>query len=89
LLAKIAGHPTTVWIVGSSIVGDGFIEAKMQPGGINLSLTKRLGVSIWWQGRDGLTLRKLKNHSRLLMRLEDTPDYAVIHIGGMAFVILE
>ena len=82
MLAKIAGHPTTVWIVGSSIVRDGFIEAKMQPGGINLSLKKRLGVSIWWQGRGGLTLRKLKNHIRLLMRLEDTPDYVVIHIGG-------
>jgi lysophospholipase L1-like esterase len=27
-------------------------------------------------------LRKLKNHIRLLMRLEDTPDYVVIHIGG-------
>ena len=82
MLAKIAGHPTTVWIVGSSIVRDGFIEAKMQPGGINLSLKKRLGVSIWWQGRGGLTLRKLKNHIRLLMRLEDTPDYVVIHIWG-------
>ena len=54
----------------------------MQPGGINLSLKKRLGVSIWWQGRGGLTLRKLKNHIRLLMRLEDTPDYVVIHIWG-------
>jgi hypothetical protein len=53
-----------VRIVGSSIVRDGFIEAKMQPGGINLSLKKRLGVSIWWQGRGGLTLRKLKNHIR-------------------------
>ena len=54
----------------------------MQPGGINLSLKKRLGVSIWWQGRGGLTLRKLKNHIRFLMRLEDTPDYVVIPIGG-------
>lgn len=61
----------------------------MQPGGINLSLTKRLGVFIWWQGRGGLTLRKLKNHIRLLMRLEDTPDCVVIHIGGMTLVILE
>ena len=54
----------------------------MQPGGINLSLKKMLCVSIWWQGRGGLALRKLKNHIRLLMRLEDTPEYVVIHIGG-------
>ena len=26
-------------------------------------------------------MRKLKKHIRLLMRLEDTPDYVVIHIG--------
>lgn len=31
MLDKIAGHPVTVWIVGSSIVKNGFIEAREQP----------------------------------------------------------
>ena len=81
MLVKIAGHSVTVWIVGSSIVKNGFIKARQQPSGVNLSLYRRLGVTIWWQGRDGLTLNRLKGHIRTLMRLEDTPNYIVIHIA--------
>lgn len=72
----------SVWIVGSSIVRDGFIEARKQPGGIHLSLRNRLGISIWWQGRGGLKLDNLRKHIRHLLTLDDTPDLIVIHIGG-------
>ena len=57
-------------------------EARQQPGGANLSLQRRLGVTIWWQWRGGLTLNRLKGQIRTLMRLEDTPNYIVIHIAG-------
>ena len=70
-----------MWIVGSSIVKYAFLEARQRPGGVNLSL-QRLGVNIWWQGRSGLTLSKLRNHIRTMMKLEDPPNYIVVHIGG-------
>jgi serine/threonine protein kinase len=59
-----------------------FIEARQQPGGANLSLKRSLGVTIWWQWRGGLTLNRLNGHIRTLIRLEDTPNYIVIHIAG-------
>ena len=68
--------------MGSSIVMNRFIEARQQPGGANLSLKRSLGVTIWWQWRGGLTLNRLNGHIRTLIRLEDTPNYIVIHIAG-------
>ena len=68
--------------MGSSIVMNRFIEARQQPGGANLSLKRSLGVTIWWQWRGGLTLNRLNGHIRTLIRLEDTPNYIVIHIVG-------
>jgi len=70
-----------VWIVGSSIIKYAFLEARQRPGGVNLSL-QRLGVNIWWQGRGGLQLSRLRNHIRTLMKFEDPPNYIVVHIGG-------
>ena len=70
-----------MWIVGSSIIKYAFLEARQRPGGVNLSL-QRLGVNIWWQGRSGLTLSKLRNHIRTMMNLEDPPNYILVHIGG-------
>lgn len=67
--------------MGSSIVKHGFVAARQRPGGINLTL-QRMGVSIWWQGKSGLTLSKLKNHIKVMLKLEDPPNYIVIHIGG-------
>lgn len=73
--------PTSVWIVGSSIVRNGFIVAKTRPGGINLGLQARLGVSIWWQGRGGLDTRMIRRHIRLMMQYED-PEFIMIHVGA-------
>ena len=36
-----------------------FVASRKRPGGVNLGLG-RLGVSIWWQGRSGMTLGKMK-----------------------------
>lgn len=71
-----------IWLVGSSIVTHAFLEARRRPGGPNLTLNKRLGMSLWWQGKGGLTLRKLKGRIRFLMTLEELPQFIVIHIGG-------
>ena len=59
-----------------------FVAAKKRPGGIHLALNHRFGVNIFWQGRGGLKLDKLKRHIELLMTLEDIPAYIVVHIGG-------
>jgi hypothetical protein len=43
----------------------------LRPGGIHLALNHRFGVNIFWQGRGGVKLDKLKRHIELLMTLED------------------
>lgn len=77
----MTGQQTTVWIVGSSLVKNAFVEARKRPGGVNLSL-QRLGVNIWWQGRSGLNIRKLQDHIKVMLRYEDPPNKLIIHIGG-------
>lgn len=66
--------------MGSSIIKYAFLEARQRLGGVNLSL-QRLGVDIWWQGRGGLQLSKLRNHIRTMMKFEDPPSHSVVHIG--------
>ncbi|XP_063398274.1 uncharacterized protein LOC134683112 [Mytilus trossulus] len=78
---SVSDSPIRVWIVGSSIVKNAFVESRQRPGGTNLALN-RLGVNIWWQGTGGLTLSKMKNRIRLMLRLEDPPSYIIVHIGG-------
>lgn len=68
-------------ILGSSLVKNAFVDARKRPGGVNLSL-QRIGVNIWWQGRSELTLRRLKDHIKIMLRYEDPPSKLVIHIGG-------
>lgn len=70
-----------MWIVGSSIVKHAFVAARSRPGGINLGL-QRIGVSIWWQGRGGLVLSKMKQAIQTLLKFEDPPHVIVIHVGG-------
>ena len=55
--------------------------ARTRPGGVNLGL-QRLQTNVWWQGRSGLTLDKIRAHIRVMMRFEDAPQFIVIHIGG-------
>jgi lysophospholipase L1-like esterase len=68
-------------ILGSSLVKNAFVDARKRPGGVILSL-QRIGVNIWWQGRSELTLRRLKDHIKIMLRYEDPPSKLVIHIGG-------
>lgn len=77
---RILGE-TKVWIVGSSIIKNAFIEARNRPGGINLGLN-RLGVSVWWQGLSGMSVYRLKQQIRTMMRLEDAPHFLILHIAG-------
>lgn len=67
--------------MGSSIIKNAFIKARQRPGGVSLGL-QRLGVNIWWQGRSGLILSKIRQQMNVMMRLEDPPDFIIIHIGG-------
>jgi len=48
---------------------------------VNLGL-ERHGIRLWWQGRSGLVLMKLKGQIRLMLKFEDPPNFILIHIGG-------
>lgn len=78
---RIAGNSLQFWLVGSSIIKHAFLEARKNPSGVNLGL-ERHGIRLWWQGRSGLVLMKLKGQIRLMMKFEDPPNFILIHIGG-------
>lgn len=67
--------------MGSSIIKHAFLAAMLRTGGINLGL-ERLGIKIWWQGYAGLKFTDLKKKVIYLTRLEEAPDFLVIHCGG-------
>lgn len=67
--------------MGSSIFKHAFLAAMLRTGGINLGL-ERLGIKIWWQGYAGLKFTDLKKKVMYLTRLEEAPDFLVIHCGG-------
>ncbi|VDI08973.1 Hypothetical predicted protein [Mytilus galloprovincialis] len=75
------GSPITIWIVGSSLVKNAFVQARRRPGGINLGLD-HIGVRLWWLGKSGMRLKDLLNRIKLMLRYEEPPNYLVIHIGG-------
>lgn len=70
-----------MWILGSSIIKNAWIQALNRPGGANLAL-ERCGINIWWQGYSGLKLGKLKSKVRTLSAIEEMPDILVLHCGG-------
>lgn len=76
LLSKFSA----AWCVGSSIIKHAFL-ACLRTGEINLGLEK-LGMKIWWQGYAGLKFTDLKKKVMYLTRLEEKPDFLVIHFGG-------
>lgn len=71
----------SVWIVGSSIIKHAFVQARGRPDGIHLGLEQH-GVSVWWQGRSGLSATRLKSTFNLMRSLEDDPSILVIHCGA-------
>ncbi|CAG2232652.1 unnamed protein product [Mytilus edulis] len=54
------GKPAKIWITGSSLVKNAFIESRQRPGGTNLCLD-RLNTEIWWQGKSLTIVRQWKN----------------------------
>lgn len=68
-------------MVGSSITKYAFIKARTRPGGINLGL-QRMQAEIWWQGRSGLTLNKVRSQINIMRRFENAPHFILLQIGG-------
>ena len=66
-----------VWVIGSSIIK----RDLFRPVEIQLGLT-RLGLSLWWQGRSGMSLYNLRRQVEIMTKFEDTPAFIFIHIGG-------
>ena len=58
------------------------MAARKRPGGISLGLTERLHTTIWWQGKRGLILSKLRNQIDIMCRYEDAPEFLIIHVAG-------
>lgn len=69
----------TIWILGSSIIKQAFIAARLRPEGANLCLEPNI---IWWQGYSGLTLAESKKKFLSLANVGNSPDYIVLHLGG-------
>jgi len=57
-----------------------FYTARNRSGGVNLGLN-RLGATVWWRGRSGLILDKMKGQINMMIGYEEPPDIIIIHIG--------
>ena len=68
-------------MIGSSLVKEAFIAAKSRPGGTSLGLG-RINVSVWWQGKSGMTSRQIKSQIRMMKRFEDPPHFLILHVSG-------
>jgi hypothetical protein len=66
-------------MVGSSIVKNGFLEARSHPGGSNLCLKDG---EIWWQGKGGMLTNQLRSRIRTMLNFEYHPDYLIINVGA-------
>lgn len=47
-----------------------------------MGLSDRLNTNIWWHGRSGLVLAKLKNQINIMFKYEDQPQLIIVHIAG-------
>ena len=70
-----------VWIIGSSIVRNAFVQARKSNVGINLGLS-RVGLQLLWQGYGGMTTCDFMSKVKNLMRVENPPGYIFLHVGG-------
>lgn len=59
-----------------------WLRARNRPGGVNLSLSERLGMTIWWQAYSGMKLGQAKIKLRKMVEFEDKPDILILHCGG-------
>jgi lysophospholipase L1-like esterase len=71
----------TVWLVGSSLIKHAFSEAKLRPGGPNLTL-ERENIDLWWQGYSGLLLGKTRQKLKILEKVGPVPNFILLHCGG-------
>ncbi|XP_055997870.1 uncharacterized protein LOC125651120 [Ostrea edulis] len=71
----------SIWIVGSSIIKRAFQRASLSTEKSHLGL-RRLNYHILWQGKGGLTWKKLFPRIQLLRRYESLPEILIIHCGG-------
>ena len=67
--------------MGSSLIKHAFSEAKLRPGGTNLTL-ERQNIALWWQGYGGLQLDKTRQKIRTLDKVGPAPNFILIHCGG-------
>lgn len=67
--------------MGSSIIKHAFLAAMLRTGQISFGLV-RFGMKLWWQGYAGLKFTDLKKRVMYFTRLEEDPDFLVIHCGG-------
>lgn len=70
-----------MWIVGSSLIQDAFLSSYYRPGGTSLGLG-RINVSLWWQGRRGMTTSEIITTIRKMKRYNHPPQYLILHVSG-------
>ncbi|XP_056006664.1 uncharacterized protein LOC125660297 [Ostrea edulis] len=75
------GQEKSIWIGGSSIIKRAFQRARLSTEKSHLGL-RRLNYHILWQGKGGLTWKKLFLRIQLLRRYESFPEILIIHCGG-------
>lgn len=80
-ISILIGRSLKTWILGSSIIRNAFVRARQSPEGVNLGLS-RIGMELLWQGFGGLGTLDLMPKIRNLSKVEDSPDFIVIHVGG-------
>ncbi|XP_056022078.1 uncharacterized protein LOC130054967 [Ostrea edulis] len=68
-------------VYGSSIIKRAFQRASLSTEKSHLGL-RRLNYHILWQGKGGLTWKKLFPRIQLLRRFESLPEILIIHCGG-------
>ena len=63
------------------MIKNAFIQSRHCLGGINLGL-QRLNLQIWWQGRSGMVVNRLRDQIYTMLGFEDPPKFLILHVGG-------
>ena len=63
------------------MIKNAFIQSRHRPGGVNLGL-QRLNLQIWWQGRSGMVVNRLRDQIHTMLGFEDPPKFLILHVGG-------
>lgn len=79
--AKFAGTPTTVWIMGSSLICYAYEYSFTNYKNQDLHL-KPHNISIRWFGKKGMVWEDVEPGFRDLVQQFGYPDVLIIHCGG-------